>query len=123
MTALAEADRLAALAELVGAAALSGPERVALLAGRLLRDGVLQQSALSTVDAAGGDEKAAALVTAVLAVVDECHRLVTAGVPAEVLEEFDFTALVRLREEAAPHDVELIGRRRDEVLAGLRRLR
>lgn len=123
MTALAEADRLAALAELVGAAALSGPERVALLAGRLLRDGVLQQSALSTVDAAGGDEKAAALVAAVLAVVDECQRLVTAGVPAEVLEEFDFTALVRLREEAGPHDVELIGRRRDEVLAGLRRLR
>jgi V/A-type H+-transporting ATPase subunit A len=123
MTALAEADRLGALADLVGAAALSGTERVALLAGRLLRDGVLQQSALSTVDAAGGDEKAGALVETVLAVVDECHELVVAGVSADLLEEFDFTALVRLREEAAPHDTALIGRRRDEVLAGLRRLR
>ncbi|GAB2862103.1 V-type ATP synthase subunit A [Lentzea nigeriaca] len=119
---LAEADRLAALAELVGAATLSAPERVVLLGGRLLRDGVLQQSALSTVDASGGDEKAAALVEAVLAVVDECRRLVGAGVAVEDVEEFDFTELVRLRERAGPRDVELIGRSRDAVLAGLRRL-
>ena len=44
---LAEADRLAALAELVGAGALPGHERMVLLGGRLLREGVLQQSALS----------------------------------------------------------------------------
>ncbi|MGH3390641.1 MAG: V-type ATP synthase subunit A, partial [Actinomadura sp.] len=40
---LAEADRLTALAELVGAGALADRERVVLLAGRLLREGVLQQ--------------------------------------------------------------------------------
>ena len=42
---LAEADRLTALAELVGAAAMPGSERMVMLAGRLLRDGVLRQSA------------------------------------------------------------------------------
>ena len=48
---LAEADRLAALAELVGVGAMPGAERVVMLAGRLLREGVLQQSALSANDA------------------------------------------------------------------------
>ena len=44
---LAEADRLGDLAELVGTASLPGHERVVLLGGRLLREAVLQQSALS----------------------------------------------------------------------------
>jgi V/A-type H+-transporting ATPase subunit A len=48
---LAEADRLAALAELVGIAALPGHERVVLLGGRLLREAVLQQNSLSANDA------------------------------------------------------------------------
>ena len=47
---LAEADRLAALAEILGAQALPGHERMVLLAGRLLREGVLMQSALSAND-------------------------------------------------------------------------
>ena len=58
---LAEADRLGALAELVGAGALPGRERVVLLAGRLLREAVLQQSALSPhrrVLLAGADGRA-----------------------------------------------------------------
>ena len=44
---LAEADRLGDLADLVGTGSLPGHERVVLLAGRLLREGVLQQNALS----------------------------------------------------------------------------
>ncbi|PRX60442.1 hypothetical protein B0I32_117209 [Nonomuraea fuscirosea] len=48
---LAEADRLSALAELVGTATFPARERVVLLAGRLLREGLLQQSALSPSDA------------------------------------------------------------------------
>src|SRR5664279_5208913 len=48
---LSEADRLGDLAELVGAATLPGHERVILVAGRLLREAVLQQSALSPNDA------------------------------------------------------------------------
>lgn len=48
---LAEGDRLADLVELVGITALPPRERVAVLAGRLLREGLLQQNALSTNDA------------------------------------------------------------------------
>ena len=42
---LNESDRLTALTDLVGVGALPGKERMVLLGGRLLREGVLQQSA------------------------------------------------------------------------------
>jgi V/A-type H+-transporting ATPase subunit A len=48
---LAEADRLASVVELVGLAALPGRERMVILAARMLREAVLQQSALSEHDA------------------------------------------------------------------------
>jgi V/A-type H+-transporting ATPase subunit A len=119
---LAEADRLAALAEIVGASALPGHERVVLLAGRLLRESVLQQSALSTNDAYCTPEKSAALIDAVLSTVDRCDELVAAGVSVSALEEVDFSPLVRAREEAAPDgvtavqdQVELVRKRLEEV--------
>jgi V/A-type H+-transporting ATPase subunit A len=119
-TMLADATRLADLAELVGVSALPGHERVVVLAGRLIREGVLQQSALSAVDASCTDEKSAALVDAVLSVVDECHRLVAVGVPAEHVEEMDFGPLLRAREEA--RDVAGVRERQDIVLTRLREL-
>ena len=54
---LAEADRLAALADLMGVGALPGHERMVLLGARLVREGLLQQSALSRVDAVSGPER------------------------------------------------------------------
>lgn len=125
MELLSQADRLSGLAELVGVAALSGPERMVLLGGRLVREAVLQQSSLSAVDAYCGQERAGALLDAVLAVVDGCHEVVDAGVVAAAVEEFDFSGLIRLREQAAPDDhkaIESIARCRDTVLAGLRSL-
>ncbi|GLY70549.1 V-type ATP synthase subunit A [Amycolatopsis taiwanensis] len=116
---LADADRLSALAELVGATALSGPERVTLLAGRLLREGLLRQSALSTVDASSTPGKTGALADAILAVVDRCAELVADGVSANTIEEFDFAALVRLHDEAGPDDEDKIAGCRDAILARL----
>ncbi|MFB9907790.1 V-type ATP synthase subunit A [Allokutzneria oryzae] len=118
-TLLADADRLSALADLLGAAALSDAERTTLLAGRLLRDAVLQQNALSPADSLSPPGKTGALTDAVLAVVDRCRERVSAGTPVEALEGFDFTSLVRLREEAGPDQGDLIARCRDTVLAGL----
>ncbi len=119
---LAEADRLAALAELVGAAALPGPERVALLAGRLLREAVLQQSSLSTSDAYCPPDKSAALFDAVLAVVDRCDRLVRAGVPPSRVEEADFGPLLRAREECGPDGADEVRHRSIAALARLEEL-
>ncbi|MFI9617134.1 V-type ATP synthase subunit A [Streptomyces sp. NPDC052023] len=120
---LAEADRLADLMDLVGIAALPARERISVLAGRLVREGVLQQSALSERDAYCGPEKTAALADAVLAVADRCRELVDADVPAASLEEVDFGPLLRAREDTGPHDSVGVAARRDAMLARLRDVR
>lgn len=120
---LAEADRLADLVDLIGIAALPGRERIGVLAGRLLREGVLQQSALSERDAYCGPEKTAALADAALAVADRCRDLVDAGVPAASVEEIDFGPLLRAREDTGPHDAAGVTARRDTMLAALDEVR
>ncbi len=117
---VADADRLDALADLVGVGSLPGAERMILLAGRLIREAVLQQSALSAGDAMCSPEKGAALVDAVLATLDRGLALVDQGVLASVIEEVDFGPLVRARDEAA--DVAGVESRRDTVLAALDQL-
>ena len=116
---VADADRLAALSDLVGVGSLPGSERMVLLTGTLVRTAVLQQSALSEHDAACSPEKGAALVDAVLAVHDRCQALVDAGVPASVIEEVDWGPLVRARDETDPDDVAGVEEHRDAVLAAL----
>ncbi|MDO8106973.1 V-type ATP synthase subunit A [Isoptericola sp. b441] len=119
---LAEADRLASLAEVIGTASLPAHERVVLLAGQLLRDAVLQQNALVANDASCSVAKGAALLTTVLDVVETCQRLVARGVAATTVEEADLADLVRVREEVGPDDADGVLRRREEVLARLEAL-
>ena len=72
-----------------------------LLAGRLLREGVLQQSALSANDAFCSAAKTAALVDAVLDVVDALRGgRRRAACPPPAIEELDFApAAPRPRDE------------------------
>jgi V/A-type H+-transporting ATPase subunit A len=119
---LAEADRLASIADLVGAGSLPGHERMVLLGGRLLREGVLQQSALSSSDAFCSAAKGAALVDLVLDVVRCCEDLVARRVPAATVEEFDFSSVVRAREDVGPDDADGVRARSDAVLARLAEL-
>ncbi|WKX69013.1 V-type ATP synthase subunit A [Streptomyces sp. XD-27] len=120
---LAEADRLADLVDLIGITALPAQERISVLAGRLVREGVLQQSALSERDTYCGAEKGVALVEAILAVVDRCRELVASGVPAVTVEELDFGPLLRAREEVGPHDAVGVAALRDTMLARLAEVR
>ena len=119
---LAEADRLTALVEIVGTASLPPHERVLLLAGRLLREAVLMQSALSPADATCAPGKQAALLDAVLDAVAACQESLDRGVRIDVVEAFDFGPLVRARDEFATDDADGVHRRRDDLLAGLRAL-
>ena len=116
---LAEADRLGDLADLIGAGSLPGHERVVLLAGRLLREAVLQQSALDPNDAHCSAAKTAALVDAVLTVVDRCDGLVDGGVTAAEIEELDWSPLVRAAPESGPEDTDTVRTRRDLLLEAL----
>ncbi|WP_184843197.1 V-type ATP synthase subunit A [Kribbella solani] len=97
---LAGAARLSELAEIVGTRTLPGRERMTILGGRLIRDAVLAQSALSAVDATCSAERGAALLQLVLDVIDRCLALIDQGIAAAAIEEFDFGPLVRAREEA-----------------------
>jgi len=120
---LAEADRLASVVDLVGLAALPGRERMVLLGGRLLREAVLQQSALSPNDATCGDGKQFALLDMVLAVFDRAVELVEQGVAPSAVEDVDFSGVTRVRDEVGPDDGPGVDARRDEVLGVLVGLR
>ncbi len=120
---LAEADRLADLAALVGVGSLPGHERVTLLGGRLVREGVLQQNALSTNDAHCTPEKTAALVDAVLDVVETASGLVDQGVTAAELDEADYSLVLRAAADTPADDAAGVRARRDATVAGLEALR
>jgi V/A-type H+/Na+-transporting ATPase subunit A len=122
-SALAEADRVKELADLVGLSGLPGRERIALLAGRLIREGFLQQNALSPVDAFCDLARTAALADAVLAVVDQCQALVDQGVLVSAIEEHDFSPVLRAREDADPQRDGAIRERCDAVITALQGLR
>ena len=116
---LAECDRLAPLVELVGIGSLPGGDRVELLVGRLLREGVLQQNALSPNDATCGPAKQSALLGLVLDIYDRCLSLLQMGVPPSSLEELDLSDVVRLRDEVGPDDDGAVTARGAEILARL----
>jgi len=97
---LAEADRLGDLADLMGITALPADERMTLLAGRLIREGILQQSALSDLDASCSGGRTSALVSAVLTVADRCQELAGRGISAALIEEQDFSPVLRAKDEA-----------------------
>jgi V/A-type H+/Na+-transporting ATPase subunit A len=97
---LATADQVEDLADLIGPTALPARQRIAILAGRLIREGLLQQSAVSTVDAYSDPARSAALADAMIAVADLCAALVDRGVSPDLVEEQDFSPLLRAREDA-----------------------
>jgi V/A-type H+-transporting ATPase subunit A len=114
---LAEAARLKPVADLVGISGLPSRERVILLTGRLIREAVLQQSALSPNDGYSAPAKQAAIADAVLVVHDRCLELISQGLPASLLEEVDFSPLIRARDDAGPADADTVTQRCDQVLA------
>ena len=121
-TLLAEADRLESVVELVGLSGLPGDERMAILAGRLLREAVLQQNALSANDATCGVHKQSALLELVLAVHDACLAAIARGVPSAAIEEFDFARVARLRDEVESDDAAAVATAQTEIVARLEAL-
>lgn len=119
---LAEADRVQGVADLVGVASLPDPERIVLLTGRLLREAVLQQSALSPNDAWSGPEKQAALLEMVLALHDRAIDLVRRGVAGALIESLDLAAAVRARDRLGPSDADGVRAIRDSLLDRLEEL-
>jgi len=118
---LAEADHLQSVAELVGTAALPGRERIVLLAAHLVREAVLQQSALSPNDASCSLAKQASIADAILEVHDKAQALVDEGRPATLLEGVDYAPLLRAGSDLPSSDAAGVARRQDEVLDAMER--
>jgi V/A-type H+-transporting ATPase subunit A len=93
-----------------------------MLAGRLLRESVLQQSALSATDAYSSPDKTAALVDMVFDVVARARDLVDGGLPATAVEEADYTPLIRARERPAADGLTAFDTARATVRATLEAL-
>jgi len=119
---LADADHLESVAQLVGAASLPDGERITLLTGRLLREGVLQQSSLSANDGTCSPAKQQALLTLVLDLHDCALGLLSRGVSAAAIERLDLSAAVRARDDTRSDDVAGVEAIRDRLLALLEEL-
>lgn len=82
---LTQADELARIVNLVGPEALSSVQRWALEGAALMKEGVLQQSALEEVDSYCSPAKQFALLKLLLTIHTEGQRLIDLGVPVQRL--------------------------------------
>ena len=82
----------------------------------MISEAILQQSALSANDASCSIAKQAALVEGVLDVHDAAAASGRPGVPASVIEGFDFSPLIRAKDDAAPDDADGVRRITADVL-------
>ena len=110
---LTDADRIESIAQLVGADSLPGRERITLRTARLLREAVLQQSAVLQNDQFSSPAKQRALLTLVLDVHDRLITLLDRGMQVTELEAVDLSTVLTARYDTAPDgaaEVERIGR-------------
>jgi len=120
---LTDADRIESIAQLVGADSLPGRERITLRTARLLREGVLQQSAVLENDQFSSPAKQRALLTLVLDVHERLTSLLDRGVPVAELEAVDLSGVLQARYDTAPDgaaEVAQIGRDLMRALEGIR---
>ncbi len=101
---LAHADELGRIVNLVGPEALSQEQRWVLEGAALVKEGVLQQSALDPVDSYCSPEKQFALLDLVLKVYEQGRELLRLGVPVEQISRLPVMGSVRRAKSAYPSD-------------------
>jgi len=92
---LARDAELSRIVNLVGPEALSDAQRWTLEGAALVKEGVLQQSALDPVDTFCSPEKQFALLDLMLTIVDQGAELVEMGVPVQELQNLPILAQAR----------------------------
>jgi V/A-type H+-transporting ATPase subunit A len=120
---LMDADRIESVAQLTGVESLPGPERVALICARLLREGVLQQSALSLNDRYCAPAKQAALLALVLDIQRALLASADGGTAIERIEALDLSDVARVRDECPADDVDAVARLGAEIRSRIGQLR
>jgi V/A-type H+-transporting ATPase subunit A len=120
---LTDADRIESIAQLVGADSLPPEERLSLRVARLLRDAVLQQSAVQANDQYTAPAKQRALLELVREVHARLVALLQDGAGIIAVDAVDLDPVLRARYDTPPDgaaEVEAIGRQLLKSLEGLR---
>jgi V/A-type H+/Na+-transporting ATPase subunit A len=99
---LTDADRIESIAQLVGPDSLPGHERLTLRTARLLREAVLQQSALVDNDQYTSPAKQRALLELVLDIHDRLTVLLERGTPYAKIDALDLGPVLRARYDTPP---------------------
>jgi V/A-type H+-transporting ATPase subunit A len=118
---LTNADRIESIAQLVGAESLPAQERLTLRIARLLREGVLQQSAVLDNDQYTSPGKQRALLALVLDLHDRLTGLLEGGVSIDEVDAVDLSAVVRARYDTPPDGGDEVQRIGHDLLASLDR--
>ena len=115
---------LARIVNLVGPEALSSAQRWELEAAALVKEGVLQQSALDPVDTFASPEKQFVLLDLVLTIYAKGMELVEIGVPVQELTGMPLLAKARrLKQTYGSEQVKELREFMDEIRAQFDRIR
>ncbi|TNF91820.1 MAG: V-type ATP synthase subunit A [Gammaproteobacteria bacterium] len=95
MSLLAQETELSRIVNLVGPEALSSEQRWVLEGAALIREGVLQQSALDPIDSYASAEKQYVLLDLMLNIYRQGDELIDIGVPVQQLSELKVLARAR----------------------------
>jgi len=117
---LTDADRIEQIAQLIGADSLPAPERVVLRTARLLREVVLQQSAVLDNDQYSSRAKQRALLALVLELHARLTALLARGLDVAKLESLEMLDQVRsARYDTAPDGAKEVERIERRLIAAL----
>ncbi len=121
---LTHADELERIVNLVGPEALSSSQRWILESAGLIKEAVLQQSALDDVDSYCSPQKQFALLDLVLVIFDEGKSLIQLGVPVEQLQGLSsIGGLKRLKSLYRSDELDKIQAFKDEFCKELDQMR
>ncbi len=121
---LSDADELERIVNLVGPEALSSTQRWVLECTDLIKEAVLQQSALDEIDSYCSPEKQFELLDSMLDFYEQGALMVDLGVPVEQLSELPFIGeLKRLKSSVTNDDLTPIENYRQRIRETLDRMR
>ena len=121
---LSQSDELAKIVNLVGPEALSPAQRWILSSASLIREGVLQQSALDKTDSFCSPEKQMLMLTLMLQIHHQGVTLLDLGVPVQQLSDLPLLAQARrLKSKYSSTELEKLGEFEQEIRAAFDKIR
>jgi V/A-type H+-transporting ATPase subunit A len=124
LTLLAHADELSRIVNLVGPEALSPAQRWVLQGAALIREGVLQQSAVDEVDSFCSPEKQMLLLSLMITIYHKGVDLLDLGVPVQQLSDLPILAKARrIKSQYRSAEIEQMREFKQEIKTAFDRIR